>query len=548
MTKVMDVSDRLAFKRANRRRLLGESLAKNAVNFPERIALHDIETGLKMSYRAMDRRANQFAHALLAAGLKAGDRICILGRNYPDTLVLYYAVAKVGAVAVPLNYHAIMEEQRFIIKDCSPTMAVVSTEIIDKLDPSIFEGIRIFTVAPDASSGDLASWAREEDTAVPDLDIGDREAAFILYTGGTTGRPKGVVLSQAGYIAMADCTVQALAPQGFGRSDSWLILGPLYHGAALAYSVIGLHYGQTVHLMREYNAAIALKALADGFGTITWFIPTMSRRTIDFVRQQKIDLATLEGLRLIISAGAPLSLELRNELRETFRKSEVIDIVGQTEMTSTIIVHAEPDNIAKKPTAVGLPAPGVTVALLDENNQPVADGDVGELCYLGESLMLGYWSKPEATAEAMAGGWFHSGDLGRRDGDGILSVVGRKKEIIKSGGESVIPNEVEEVLRSVPGVADACVLGVQDDEWGERVHAILAVGQAREDIDSIRAQAEQACRSKLSRFKVPKSWSILDALPANAVGKCDKAKLRTMIGDGKGPTDLRARAAQSASN
>jgi acyl-CoA synthetase (AMP-forming)/AMP-acid ligase II len=266
----------------------------------------------------------------------------------------------------------------------------------------------------------------------------------------------------------------------------------------------------------------------------------MSRRTIDFVRQQKMDLSTLEGLRLIISAGAPLSLELRNELRETFRKCEVIDIVGQTEMTSTIIVHAEPANIARKPTAVGLPAPGMTVALLDESNRPVADGEVGELCYLGENLMLGYWNKPEATAAAMAGGWFHSGDLGRRDKDGILSVVGRKKELIKTGGENVIPNEVEDILRAVPGIADVCVLGLEDAQWGERVHAVLAVGETAADVEDLRAQAEEACRSRLSRFKVPKTWSILEALPANPIGKCDKARLRTMIGDGKGPADMRA--------
>lgn len=543
MTKTMDVLDSLAFARANRRRLLGEALAKNAVNFPDKTALHDIESGRTLSYREMNRRANRIAQALRAAGLDAGERICILGRNYPDTLVLYYAIAKIGAVAVPLNYYAIAEEQRYIVEDCAPKIAVVSTECIDTIDRSIFKGATVFTIAPDGRSGDVAGWAGsggdDAAAAAPDLDVGDRAPAFILYTGGTTGRPKGVVLSQAGYLAMAESTVQALAPQGFGRNDSWLILGPLYHGAALAYAVIGLTLGQTVHLMREYNAAVALKALADGFGTITWFIPAMSRRTVDFVRAQNMDLKTLEGLRLIISAGAPLSLELRNELRATFRKCEVIDIVGQTEMTSTIIVHAEPADIARKPTAVGFPAPGVMVALLDEANRPVADGEVGELCYLGESLMLGYWNKPEATAEAMAGGWFHSGDLGRRDADGILSVVGRKKELIKTGGENVIPNEVEDVLRGVPGVADACVLGLQDERWGERVHAVVAVGPGASGIEALRARAEEACRARLSRFKVPKTWSVLEAMPVNAIGKFDKARLRAMVGDGNGPLDLR---------
>ena len=536
----IDVLRTLAFKRGCRRRLLGEGLARNAINFPDKIAIHDIETGWRMSYRDMDLRANRIANRFIKEGLASGDRVYILGRNYSDTLVLYYAIAKVGAVAVPLNYYAIADEQRYVIEDCSPKLAIVSTECIATIDRSLFAGINLFTVSPDAKSGDIAGWAQQDAPATPpDLDLDDCAPAFILYTGGTTGRPKGVVLTQAGYVAMADSTVQALAPQGLSRNDSWLILGPLYHGAAIAYSVISLQYGQTVHLMREYNATAALDALSKGFGTITWFIPTMSRKTVDYIRQQNIDLASLDGLRLIISAGAPLSLELRSELRNTFRKCQVIDIVGQTEMTSTILVHSEPDNIARSPTAVGLPAPGVIVTLLDENNRPVREGEVGELCYLGENLMLGYWNKPEATAEAMAGGWFHSGDLARRDESGLLFIVGRKKELIKTGGENVIPNEVEGLLRSLPGVADACVLGLKDEIWGERVHAILAVGQTNENVESIRVRAEQLCRTKLSRHKVPKTWTFLDVLPANAIGKCDKAKLRAVIGDGKGPLDLR---------
>ena len=215
-----------------------------------------------------------------------------------------------------------------------------------------------------------------------------------------------------------------------------------------------------------------------GFGTVTWFIPTMSRRIVDRVAEKKIEPAAIDGLRLIISAGAPLSMPLRQELRRTFRHSEVVDIVGQTELTSTIIAHSEPDQIALEPTAVGFPAPGMTVALFDENNEMVPSGGVGELCYRSECLMLGYWNKPEATSEAMMGGWFHSGDLGRRSVSGLIHIVGRKKELIKSGGENIIPNELEDVLRQVPGIVDACVIGIPDEHWGERVHAVIAVGEA----------------------------------------------------------------------
>ena len=537
-----DVLTTVDFRNSSRRRLLGETLRRNAVNLGNRIALHDIETGWTVTFAEFHRRADAIACGLDRNGLKTGQRVCILGRNYVDTLILYYAIARIGAIAVPLNTYANANELRYIIEDSAPSMAIVSTELADGVDPSLFPGLPVFTLAPDGKSGDVAGWAADGGSFAP-RDLDDRAGSFLLYTGGTTGKPKGVLLGQAGYVAMAENTVQALAPQGFGRSDSWLILGPLYHGAALAYSIIGLTFGQTVHLMREYNATVALDALSKGFGTITWFIPTMSRRTVDHVAANRIPLDGLEGLRLIISAGAPLSLELRNELKQTFRKCEVIDIVGQTEMTSTLIVHAEPEQIRRQPTAVGLPAPGITVALLDDDARPVGPGEVGEICYLGESMMLGYWNKPEVTAENMVGGWFHSGDLGRRDEDGLLYIVGRKKELIKSGGENVIPNEVEDVLRGVPGVADACVLGLQDPVWGERVHAVLAVGESGSEPQALTAAAEQACRTALSRYKVPKSWTVLAALPANAIGKVDKAALRTMVGDGHGIVDMRPPAA-----
>lgn len=534
-----DISNDPAFVRANRRRLLGEDIARNATNFPQRIALHDVQSGWRMTFREFDDRVNAVAQGLRRRGLRQGDRLCMLGRNYLDTLTMYYAVCRLGVILVPLNYNANTEELRYIIEDATPKAIAVSTEFVGRADSSLLESLDVFTYSPDAKNGEVAEWAKAA-SASSDGDIEDRACAFILYTGGTTGRPKGVMLSQAGYLAMADNTIESLAPLGFGRSDSWLVSGPLYHGAALAYSVTGLHFAQTVHLLPQFDPENVLAAIARGFGSITWFIPTMSRRVIDTVIARRIDLASIEGLRLIISAGAPLSLALREELRRTFRRCQVIDMVGQTELTSTITAHSEPEEIEAQPTAVGYPAPGVTVALLDDDNRAVAEGEPGELCYRSESLMLGYWNKPDVTREAMAGGWFHSGDLGRRSASGLIHIVGRKKELIKSGGENVIPNEIEHVLREVPGVADASVLGIPDELWGERVHAVLAIGEAASNPEAVRASAEAACRAALSRYKVPKTWSIVAALPATPVGKVDKAALRALVGDGKKALDLRS--------
>ncbi len=532
-----DISAAPEFVRANRRRLLGEDLERNAINFPNRAALHDIRSGWTLTYSAFEARVNCVANELLKRGVARGDRICMLGRNYLDTLSLYYAVSRIGAILVPLNYNSNAEELKYIIADATPMSAAISVEFIDAFDRSLFKGMDVFTYGPAADSGDLAAWVEVGNADTPNLDVGDRDPAFILYTGGTTGKPKGVVLCQAGYLTMADNTIHSLAPQRFSREDSWLVSGPLYHGAALAYSITGLHFGQTVHLLPQFDTDEVLSSIARGFGTITWFIPTMSRRVVDRVAEKAIDPAKIEGLRLIISAGAPLSLPLRQQLLATFRRSQVIDIVGQTELTSTITAHSEPNQIAKEPSAVGYPAPGMSVALLGDDNRMVDEGQVGELCYRSECLMLGYWNKPEATREAMAGGWFHSGDLAKRNGDGLIHIVGRKKELIKSGGENIIPNEIEDVLRRVPGVSDVCVIGVADDHWGERVHAVIAVSE--ENAAPILAAAEEVCRLKLSRYKVPKTWSVLRALPTTAVGKFDKAKIREIVGDGKGASDMR---------
>ena len=533
-----DISNTHEFVRANRRRLLGEDLERNAINFPERVALHDVKSGWKLTYREFESRVNHVAHALLKRGIGRGDRICMLGRNHVDTLTMYFAVCRMGAILVPLNYNSNAEELRYIIDDAQPKAAALSIEFVDRIDKAVFAGLDLFTYGPVADSGDLGGWVAPTHTPAPDIALDDRAPAFILYTGGTTGRPKGVVQCQGGYLTMADNTVHALAPLGFGRTDSWLVSGPLYHGAALAYSVTGLHYAQTVHLLPQFDVDEVLAAIGQGFGTVTWFIPTMSRRIVDRVVAKGLDPAAIEGLRLIISAGAPLSIALRQLLRKTFRKSQVVDIVGQTELTSTIIAHGEPADIEGDPTAVGYPVPGMTVALLDDANQLVAPGQVGELCYKSDCLMLGYWNKPDVTQEAMAGGWFHSGDLATRSPDGLIHIVGRKKELIKSGGENIIPNEIEDVLKRVPGIGDACVIGIRDDHWGERVHAVLAIGEGG-DADALRKAGEAACREKLSRYKVPKTWTVLASLPFNAVGKSDKAKIKALVEAGGDRFDLR---------
>jgi fatty-acyl-CoA synthase len=517
-----------SFQRMNRKRLLGEDLTRNTINFGDRAAICDIARGFTLTFAGLERRVNWVAHGLLERlDVKPGDRIGVLGRNEIDTLTLYYAASRIGAVIVPLNYRGNSEEHRYILDDCTASVLVVSTEILEKIGDAVGAGCRIVTFGDPQGCDELAGFVGEGDCSPPEIEVDDLAPAYIMYTGGTTGAPKGVTQCQAGYVALAQNMLLSLAPQRIRRTDSWLMCAPLYHGGGWAYSVTTLHFGMCLYLLREFDAEAVTRAFGAGQGTVTWFVPTMSRRVIDYAQAENVPKHAFDGLRLVVSAGAPLDRVLRREMMQWFRNAKILDMVGQTEVTSTVLALSEDRDIEGKPNSVGLPVPGMAVAILDDDNRPLQPGEIGEICYRGNQLMLGYWNKPDATAAAMAGGWFHSGDLGRRDEDGIISMVGRKKEVIKSGGETIIPNEIEEILHEVDGVKEACVVGLDDRDWGERVHAVIADGGTGVRA-ALLAAAKAHCRARLSSYKVPKTWTVVERLPTSAVGKVDKAAVRRM--------------------
>ncbi len=509
--------------------MIGEDLTRNAINFGQRPAIHDIATGRILTFAQLERRVNWVANGLSEQlNVQPGDRIGVLGRNEVDTLTLYYAAARIGAVIVPLNYRANSDELRYVLRDCTATALAVSTELLDKSGAGLASACRIIMFGDPEGRDEISGLVGDGECPPPVHDVHDLAPAYIMYTGGTTGAPKGVTQSQAGYVALAQNMLLSMAPQRISRDDSWLMCAPLYHGGGWAYSVTTLHFGMCLHLLREFDAAAVARAFARGQGTVTWFVPTMSRRVIDFAEAEDLPADAFDSLRLIVSAGAPLDRVLRGEMMRRFRKASILDMVGQTEVTSTVMALSEDRDIEGKPASVGLPVPGMAVAILDGANRPLPPGEIGEICYQGNQLMLGYWGQPDVTAAAMAGGWFHSGDLGRRDGDGVIAMVGRKKEVIKSGGETIVPNEVEEILREVQGVREVCVLGVADREWGERVHAVIADGGIGERA-TLLAAAKAHCRARLSGYKAPKSWTVVDALPTSPVGKVNKAAVRQIV-------------------
>ncbi len=258
---IMDSGTGPQFQRINRRRLLGEDLTRNTINFGHRTAIHDVATGRTLTFAEFERRVNWVAHGLLdRLKVRPGERIGVLGRNEVDTLTLYYAASRMGAVVVPLNFRANADELRYILDDCTATTLAVSMEFSDRIDARVRSTRKVVTFGSPAGDDDVAMLVRRGDCAPPDLEISDLAPAYIMYTGGTTGAPKGVTQCQAGYVALAQNMLLSLAPQGIGRTDSWLMGAPLYHGGGWAYSVTTLHFGMCLHLLREFDAAEVARA------------------------------------------------------------------------------------------------------------------------------------------------------------------------------------------------------------------------------------------------------------------------------------------------
>lgn len=520
------------FLRTNRRRLVYESLRRNASNFPERRAVSEIG-GQTHTFREFYALAAGLADALVHEfSVARGDRIGIIGYNSAEMLALFYAVPMAGGVCVALNYRASTAELASILEDCEPSLLLTDDahrdllmRIADGRPTAVFkehDGPERLAILKPSAVGDVLSWSPQDDEWAP---------AYLFYTGGTTGAPKGVVQASANYETLATSLVASMAPVGLSRADVYLQVTPPYHGGCWALCHSFLRYGMEVRVLAEFNAEAVAHQLRSGEVTTAWFVPTMSRRVLDALSADKASTGNLGSVRAVISAGAPLSTRLESDLRSMFPRSTVINMLGQTEMTSTIITHAEPE-LRCVPGAAGLPVPDCEVLIVGDDNQAVPLGEVGELCYRGDMMMLGYWNRPEMTEEALRGGLFHSGDLAKVDGNGVVYLLGRKKDIIISGGVNIAPQEIEAVLLSISGVEQAVVIGVQDDDWGERVHAVLVLERDVE-ADQLIERARSRCRGRLSGYKVPKSWDVVDALPLTSVGKVDRNALiqRTVGGE-----------------
>lgn len=528
------VKDRQAIEEALGRRLLvGETIARNSRKFPDKEALVYGKT--RLTYRQFNARVNRLAHALLDIGIGKGSKVAILSFNCNQFLEAYYAIAKIGAVAVPLNFRLHHDELTYIINhsDAEVLMAgeffLETVKGIKKDLPRIRKYISI-SDKPVRGMFHYESWIAKYPDDEPLILIEEDDPAFLMYTAGTTGRPKGAVITHKNEIVMWMLAGMYIFSEP-GIHGDWRLWDyksfaapPIFHLAAFGFCQFNFFAGGTVVLPEEVFApAYIMQTIEKERVNAILMVPAMANFMMLLPDLEKYDT---KSLRIWISGAAILPTETRKQIQKTFPNARIFDLFGQTEM-SPVVTALLPCESKGRETSVGRVLPFVEMRIVDENNNDVPVGQVGEAVYRGPTVMKEYYKDPKATAEAMRGGWFHGGDLVRKDKEGYVYVVDRKKDMIISGGENIYPAEIEEVLYQHPKILECAVIGVFDEKWGESVKAVVVCKQGERLSEE---EVIEYCKCHLASYKKPRSVDFADSLPRNTVGKVLKRVLRERYG------------------
>ncbi|MGM7671671.1 long-chain-fatty-acid--CoA ligase [Microbacterium sp. A93] len=474
------------------------------------------------TWRQTAEKMDSFAAALARRGVGFGDRVLLLTLNRPEVVLSVFGINRLGAIAVPLNIRLTPPEIAYIVDDADADILIVDGPLAPLVGAVAQVTDRITRVIVIGEAGDgQESW---DDLVAEDLDgfeapdVPEDTTCLIMYTSGTTGRPKGAMLDHINLFAQSLTLLRV--NQVFGEDDIAFMTAPLFHIAGLGSIapnfVIGIP--TVIHPLGAFNPTELLDAWETEKATIVFNVPQQWQVICADPTIADRDLY----LRIISWGAAPASDTLLRQMADCFPKATNVAVFGQTEMTPITCALSGEDSL-RKLGSVGRPIPTLQYRVVDENFDDVPRGEVGEIVYRGPNLMKGYWRKPTETTEVFEGGWFHSGDLVRQDDEGFVWVVDRKKDMIISGGENIYCAEVENVLAAHPKVLDAAVYGRADERWGEIPVAAVAVRPGEE---FTLEELQSWLGDKLARFKQPKALVFMDALPRNAGGKVNKVALR----------------------
>lgn len=499
-------------------------LERHAMMQPDAPALRFV--GNTMTWADLRRRVAALAGALSGRGVGFGDRVMILMLNRTEFVESVLAANMIGAIAVPLNFRLTPTEIAVLVEDC-----VAHVMLTEAALAPVAIGVRniqpllsVIVVAGGSSQDSVFGYEdllNEAGDVHEPVDIPNDSPALIMYTSGTTGRPKGAVLTHANLTGQA---MTALYTSGANiNSDVGFVGVPLFHIAGIGNMLTGLLLGlpTVIYPLGAFDPGQLLDVLEAEKVTGIFLVPAQWQAVCTEQQARPRDLR----LRVLSWGAAPAPDALLRQMSATFPETQILAAFGQTEMSPVTCMLLGEDAIAKR-GSVGRVIPTVAARVVDQNMNDVPVGEVGEIVYRAPTLMSCYWNNPEATAEAFAGGWFHSGDLVRMDSDGYVWVVDRKKDMIISGGENIYCAELENVLASHPDVAEVAVIGRADEKWGEVPIAVAAVTN-----DDLRIEdLGEFLTDRLARYKHPKALEIVDALPRNPAGKVLKTELRLRYG------------------
>jgi len=472
---------------------------------------------IRLKYVDIGKRIFSLCSGLKDLGIKKGDRVAILYENCHRFLESYFSCAHLGAILVPINIRLSKMEISDIISDSGSILLITQKKFMDRIDGSKIRCI---------DEEEYESILEEFDPEIPEIEIQDEDIAQIYYTSGTTGKPKGVILTHKNVKIHALGTIAELH---LTDRDNWIHAAPMFH-LADAWATFSITWVGGKHVfVPVFDTEMVLKLIEKEKITITNLIPTMLNMMVNHPNVGKYDYSSL---RILMSGGAPIAEELVKKIIDTF-KCEYIQTYGMTETSPYLTMSILKEHLKRLPeeeqlkyrSKTGREFITVSLRVVDENGRDVKrDGkQVGEIIVKGDTITPGYWKRPEETKEAIKDGWLYTGDLATIDEEGYVQIVDRKKDMIITGGENVYSVEVENVLYMHPAILEAAVIGVPDEKWGEAVKAVVVL---KDGYSVTEEELIKFCKEHLASYKIPKSVDFVDSLPKTGSGKIYKKALR----------------------
>ena len=499
---------------------VGLFLAKRAFRDPNLEAMIEPATGRRFTYRQLNERANRIAHVMKGLGVRKGDRVGVLVMNGVEFLETFYGLGKIGAVCVPLNWRLVPDELEFILNDSGTTLLVFGSEFAAPVADLRGRGTTVVEwVQVTAAGAGRESWALDYDEATaavsvdePPIEGRDDDLLFIMYTSGTTGLPKGVMHSH-NTVIWATFTINATSEMRY--KDRYLLILPFFHVGALSPVWCIIHRGCTGIIVRSFDPKLVWELVEREKVNNMLAVPAM----LNFMLQAGQGGRDVSSLRWIMSGAAPVPVTLIEAYAEL--GIEIHQVYGLTETGGPACLISSDDAITRA-GSTGRAFFHTNVRVVRDDGTDCDPDEPGEVLVAGPHIMVGYWNRPEATAQTVRDGWLHTGDIAAMDAEGFVTIKDRVKDMLISGGENVYPAEIENVVLSNPKVADVAVVGIPSAKWGESPLVVVV----RKDPSLTAEEVIAGCRGRLAPFKMPKAVEFVDEIPRNPSGKVLKRTLR----------------------